>query len=310
MASAMEASPYSSKTSEGSEFSLREWELKARRNEDRTKSRRYSASYIRSFNEETRSFRSPNITFSSAASSPAYPLKDGIDPSTYSFNTAIRALQARSCYNSWECLSPDGLALNSKWNEAEKYICNPLSGEVPLECLSSKALISSGRSFRKSSNRVVTIFDNPTAYSSRNPQTKTSSTDTHEDEDEVLRFPVSEKKKDGKTRDVGTQSTLPYLSSSSPSPASTPSITDRSIKELADSPSSNAKTKPDQEVEEKDEDREMEKNHELGKQVDQLYRQSGCFPWIKKKRLKDKEKGRHIMINIFIARCQRKESVK
>ncbi|XP_054787896.1 uncharacterized protein LOC129293810 [Prosopis cineraria] len=155
----MEASPYSSKTSDGSEFSLREWELKARRNGDRTKSRRYSASYIRSFNEETRSFRSPNITFS-----------NGIDPSTYSFNTAIRALQARSCYNSWECLSPDGLALHSKCNEAEKYICNPISGEAPLECVPSKALISSGRSFRKSSNRVVTIFDNPTAYSTRNPQ--------------------------------------------------------------------------------------------------------------------------------------------
>ncbi|XP_028775908.1 uncharacterized protein LOC114732740 isoform X1 [Neltuma alba] len=305
MASAMEASPnYSSKTSESSEFSLREWELKAQRNGVRTKSRRYSASYIRSFNDETRSFRSSNITFSSAASSPAYTFKDGIDPSTYSFNTAIRALQARSC------LSPDGLALNSKWNEAEKYICNPLSGEVPLECLSSKALISSGRSFRKSTNRAITMFDNPTAYSSRNPQTKTSSTDTHEEEDGVLRFSVSEKKKEGKTRDVGIQSTLPYLSSSSPSPASTPSITDRNVKEIPDSPFSNARSKPDQEVEEKDKDKEMEKNHALGTQVDQLYRQSGCFPWIKKKkRLKDKEKGRHIKISIFIARCQGKESV-
>ena len=58
----------------------------------------------------------------------------------------------------------------------------------------------------------------------------------------------TEKKKEGKTRDVGTQSTLPYLSSSSLSPASTPSITDRSIKELEDSPPSNAKSKPDQEV--------------------------------------------------------------
>ena len=45
------------------------------------------------------------------------------------------ALQSRSNYNSWESLSPpEGLALNSKWYEAEKYICNPLSGEVPMEC--------------------------------------------------------------------------------------------------------------------------------------------------------------------------------
>ncbi|KAK4284260.1 hypothetical protein QN277_001115 [Acacia crassicarpa] len=306
MASAMEASPYSSKTSEGSQFSLKEWGLKAQRHGERTtKSRRYSASYIRSFNDETRSFRSSTITFSSAASSPADPFKDGIDPSTYSFNNAIRALQVRSC------LSPDGLALNSKWNEAERYICNPLSGEVPLECLSTKAQLSSGRSFRKPTNRVITMFDNPAAYSSRNPHTKTSSTDTHEEEDEVLQFSVSEKKKERKTKDVGTQSTLPYLSSSSPSPASPPPATDRSITELADSPSSNPKSKPDQEIEEKDKDKEMEKSPGLGKQVDQLYRQSGCFPWIKKKkRLKDNEKGKHIKISIFITKCQRKESVK
>lgn len=50
-------------------------------------------------------------------------------------------------------MSPDGLALNSKWNEAEKYICNPLSGEVPLECLSAKTL--SGRSFRQFTNKIT-----------------------------------------------------------------------------------------------------------------------------------------------------------
>lgn len=63
------------------------------------------------------------------------------------------ALQARTIYNSWECLSPDGFALNSKWNEAEKYICNPLSGEVPMECLSAKTL--SGRSFRNLTSRIT-----------------------------------------------------------------------------------------------------------------------------------------------------------
>jgi hypothetical protein len=54
------------------------------------------------------------------------------------------------------------------------------------------------------------------------------------------------------TRDVGTQSTPPDLSSSSPSPASTPSIVERSIKrfeiEAGDSPNSNAKIKTKEEV--------------------------------------------------------------
>lgn len=63
------------------------------------------------------------------------------------------ALQARTVYNSWECSSPDGFALNSKWNDAEKYICNPLSGEFPMECLSAKTL--SGRSFRNLTNRIT-----------------------------------------------------------------------------------------------------------------------------------------------------------
>lgn len=62
------------------------------------------------------------------------------------------ALQAKTTY-SWEYMSPDGLCLNSKWNEAEKYICNPLSGEVPLECLSAKTL--SGRSFRQLTNKIT-----------------------------------------------------------------------------------------------------------------------------------------------------------
>lgn len=79
------------------------------------------------------------------------------------------ALQARSGYG-WECLSPDGFALHSKWNEAEKYICNPLSGEVPMECLSAKTL--SGRSFRNFTNRIT--MSAPLVYPSqaRKPQTK------------------------------------------------------------------------------------------------------------------------------------------
>ncbi|XP_021887977.1 uncharacterized protein LOC110807224 isoform X3 [Carica papaya] len=229
---------------EGAEtFNLREWAFKARMiGGENANSRRFSASNIRSFREDARSFRS-SITISSTASSPGYPLKDEIDPSTYSFTTALKALQARTIYNSWECLSPDGFALNSKWNEAEKYICNPLSGEVPMECLSAKTL--SGRSFRNLTSRIT--MSAPLVYPSghsRQIQTKPLS---------ILRdipgfdeeFPVTEKKMEGTTRDVGTQSTPPEISSGSPSPASTPPIIERSPKrseeEASDSPNYNAK---------------------------------------------------------------------
>lgn len=92
------------------------------------------------------------------------------------------ALQARSVY-SWECLSPDGFALNSKWNEAEKYICNPLSGEVPMECLSAKTL--SGRSFRSLTSRIT--MSAPLVYPSHSklliqtkPYKNTSTLEAHE----------------------------------------------------------------------------------------------------------------------------------
>ncbi|KAJ7974217.1 putative LuxR family transcriptional regulator [Quillaja saponaria] len=241
MASAMEQSPYnSSRRQDEPEFNLREWSLKARISRDNTNSRRFSASYIRSFREDTRSFRS-NITISSTASSPGYPLRDEIDPATYSFTTALKALQARGGYCSWECLSPDGLALNSKWNEAEKYICNPLSGEVPMECLSAKTL--SGRSFRNLTNRIT--MSAPLVYSSRQIQTKAS---TSAQEDVAVQLPFPEKKMEGTTRDVGTQSTPPYLSSSSASPSSTPSIKERSIKRCGDSLNSNANIKSQEEI--------------------------------------------------------------
>ncbi|GAB2288819.1 hypothetical protein Dimus_023130 [Dionaea muscipula] len=205
------------------EFNLREWRLKARISHENSGSRRFSASYIRSFREDRRSFRS-NFTISSAASSPGYHLKDQIDPSTYSFTTALKALQARSGYV-WECLSPDGFALNSKWSEAERYICNPLSGEVPLECLSSKTL--SGRSFRNLIASRITMSA-PLVYSKRmdampSPVTK--------ERDQNAKFVTQEKQKEGKTRDVGIQSNSPPNHSSySPSPTSTPSIRERSLK--------------------------------------------------------------------------------
>ena len=57
---------------------------------------------------------------------------------------------------------------------------------------------------------------------------------------------------EGMTRDVGTQSTPPDLSSSSPSPTSTPSIIERSLQRhqagAGESPNSNAKFKSEEEV--------------------------------------------------------------
>ncbi|CAH9105615.1 unnamed protein product [Cuscuta europaea] len=137
--------------------------------ENNTLSRRFSAPHhhVTTFREEEAdnknqttksSVRSNIINISSTVSSPGYTSsKEEIDPSTYSFSTALKALQGKTAgggYGRWwaeyywkTSSAAEGLSLNSKWNEAEKYICNPLSGEVPLECLSAKTL--SGRSFRQ-----------------------------------------------------------------------------------------------------------------------------------------------------------------
>ena len=98
------------------------------------------------------------------------------------------ALQARSgYYNSWECSSPDGFALHSKWNEAEKYICNPLSGEVPMECLSAKTL--SGRSFRNLTNRIT--MSAPLVYSNHSRQIQTKTTTSIAAHDDIVNhFPI------------------------------------------------------------------------------------------------------------------------
>ncbi|XP_038706482.1 uncharacterized protein LOC120002010 isoform X3 [Tripterygium wilfordii] len=204
----MEQSP----SSVQQEFNLGQWALKAQVARGNTNSRRFSTSYIERQREEARSFRS-NRTISSTASSPGYTLREEIDPSTYSFTTALQgdlstqkyelivlsslsvyvinvcvfgglctsALQARYGYNSWDCLSPDGFALNSKWNEAEKYICNPHSGEVPLECLSAKTL--SARSFRNYTSR--TFMSAPLVYSFQSKQIHTRSCVPS-----VLHFPI------------------------------------------------------------------------------------------------------------------------
>ncbi|CAO2825439.1 unnamed protein product [Amaranthus hypochondriacus] len=247
------------------EFNLKEWHLRARISRDNPSSRRYSASYIRSFQEESRTPFKSNFTISSTASSPGCHVKDEIDPSTYSFTKALKALQAKSGYV-WECVSPEGFALNSKWDEAERYICNPLSGEVPMECLSSKTL--NGRSFRSYMASRVTMSA-PLVYSMHHRKTSTTSTNTMSPhvtllKEQLVKLPSLEQEEkkmvESKTRDVGTQSSLiSEESSSSPSPTSTPSIKERKINfceetEDADTQNSsssinNIKLNPKQEVE-------------------------------------------------------------
>ncbi|XP_050133960.1 uncharacterized protein LOC126610030 [Malus sylvestris] len=302
MISTMEDSPYGSRRRDEPEFSLREWAVKARISRENLNSRRFSASYIPSFREDTRSFRS-NITISSTASSPGYNSRDEIDPATYSFTTALKALQARSAYHSWEALSPEGFVLNSKWNEAEKYICNPLSGQVPMECLSAKTL--SGRSFRNATNRIT--MSAPLVYSSHTRPIHTTNiakpSFNPTKEDLAPQFPVPAKKTEGMTRDVGTQSTPHDLSSSSsPSSTSTPPIVERSLNRFrgGDSSRTSAKLKSDDEVEVKD-TKETESEKE-----EQKCRQGGCLSWMRKRyREKHKPKSKK---NIFLSHLNLKAS--
>ncbi|KAL3813239.1 hypothetical protein ACJIZ3_014507 [Penstemon smallii] len=242
----MEQSSFGSRRHDEPDFDLKEWALKARISRENTNSRRFSASNLKSFREDTKSFRS-NITISSTASSPGYTNKEEIDPSTYSFTTALKALQAKTMYT-WEYLSPDGLTLNSKWNDAEKYICNPLSGQVPLECLSAKTL--SGRSIRSLTSRIT--MSAPLIYPSHLQQFHAKNPiNEHENEAKIQ----IQGTKTGTTRDVGTQSTPVDLSSSSPSPTHTPSIKETSTKHSVgggDSPLFSEKLTSEKEVEMKE----------------------------------------------------------
>ncbi|XP_073126884.1 uncharacterized protein [Henckelia pumila] len=215
----MEQCHVTSRRHDDTDFSLKEWAIKARISRENTHSRRFSASNLRSFREDLAS----SIAISSTASSPGYTAREEINPSTYSFTTALKALQAKTVY-SWEYIPTDGAAtLSSKWNNAEKYISNPLSGEVPLECLSAKTL--SGRTFRSVTSRIT--MSAPLIYPSHLQQFHAKSPIIElEDETKI----TIQEKQPCTTRDVGTQSTPVDVSSSSPSPASTPSIEERSIK--------------------------------------------------------------------------------
>nr|VDD19464.1 unnamed protein product [Brassica oleracea] len=233
-------------------MNLREWDRRARFIRETQPSRRFSASYVGSFREDYHksSSRTNVNNISSTASSPGYSIKgEEIDPTTYSFTNAIKALQAKSMFNKRDWLTQEGFALNSKWNEAEKYICNPLSGEVPMECLSSKTLRA--RSFRN-----LTTMSAPLHYPIPNPLTKIGQNKTNNNnpnvrivhEDLYALDPVlvrvycllikiklwgvllAEEKVVGLKRDVGIKSTWVDSSSGSPSPAETPPIMERSLK--------------------------------------------------------------------------------
>ncbi|XP_071694489.1 uncharacterized protein [Rutidosis leptorrhynchoides] len=278
---------------------LKEWGVKARMiSHDNTISRRFSSSYITSFREDAcKSFRS-NFTISSTASSPGYPLKEEIDPSTYSFTNALKALQMRSI-NTWEYMSPEGFALNSKWNEAERYICNPLSGEVPLECLSSKTLMK-GRSFRNITNRM-TMSAPLIRHSSRiQPHKLANLIHQIEDENEAKENKIEGSLMTTMKRDVGIQSTL---SESSLSPVSTPSIKERSIMFNLDLDSSVSSTKSElkselqlqsnleckeEDVGEKEETKEDDEDEIIKRDGCMCHKKRGCLSfknlWPRKKK--------------------------
>ncbi|XP_047968758.1 uncharacterized protein LOC125212590 isoform X2 [Salvia hispanica] len=209
------------------EFNHKEWCVKPQIS---TNTRRFSASNWKSFREDERSLRTAT-TISSTVSSPGYTATDKIDPSTYSFTAAIKGLQRRGV---WSCEYIGGL--QSKWSDAEKYISNPLSGQVPVECLSAKAL--GVRSFSTLTSNRITI-----------------SAPLH-----FQTFKIQEKK----TRDVGTQSADVSVSVSAPN---TPSIQETSPRgESVDSSLSTHKQMPQQKVGETENKEKEIRNTEQGRE--------------------------------------------
>ncbi|XP_031474537.1 uncharacterized protein LOC116246808 isoform X1 [Nymphaea colorata] len=177
-----------------------------------------SAATIKSF-RESRSFR--HYSLSSATSSPGYIPKGHIDPSTYSFTEALKALQQARCGSARESMASmrylEGRFLNSKWDEAERYICNPLSGEVPIQCLSSSLATKTWAEQRSRTVPVLTrtFKSAPLSFPSHGPQ-----------ESKPLSIPAIEEvtaseelkgRNGSRMRDVGTQITPLDCSSSSPS---------------------------------------------------------------------------------------------
>ncbi|XP_010463660.1 PREDICTED: uncharacterized protein LOC104744327 isoform X2 [Camelina sativa] len=269
-------------------FNLRELTRKGHLTCENRISRRFSASCIRSFREDHKSCTT-NFTISSTLSSPGYSLKDEIDPSDYSFTSALKALQAKAMYKKkCDWLKPEGVVeLNSKWNEAEKYICNPLSGEVPIECLSSRTLNS--RSFRNLSTThspPLTILP-----SNHNPRTVTTPMVRIIHGDSRSPYPVliQEEKVVGLKRDVGVQS----APATRVGPATTSPIMERSkrrqVEDDDDSPVEYALKKAQQE-DLKDVKSEEKEKSMTRKEIEEDDREketkkkrgSRCFSWMRK----------------------------
>ncbi|XP_020888539.1 uncharacterized protein LOC9318304 isoform X1 [Arabidopsis lyrata subsp. lyrata] len=256
------------------EFNLREWARKGHLTREDQSSRRFSASCIRSFREDHKSTScTTNFTISSTASSPGYSLKDEIDPSNYSFTSALKALQEKTVYKkNWDWLKPEGVELNSKWNEAEKYICNPLSGEVPLECLSSKTLNS--RSFRNLSTKHAPLMILP---SNPNPNIPRIIHEDPKTPDPVLI--QAEKKVVGSKRDV-------VSAPENVSAVKTTPIMERSTKRQVEADDSHVEYALKLKAQQEDVKLEEKEQNMMTKEIrEEKKRGSGCFSMSWKKKM-------------------------
>lgn len=287
------------------EFNLREWALKARNiSRTNTSSRRFSAPNITSFRElETKSFRS-NTTITSTASSPGYTLTDEIDPSTYSFTSALKALQAKTGYG-WEWLSPEGISLSSKWNEAEKYICNPFSGEFPAECLSAKTLRR--RSMSSSTSKFT--MSAPPDYSFRPPLSRSKSNMTQDHKEIDSQSTIQEEKAESFKKDTESitptnQNSSNSNGASSPAPSSTnPPVEEKrlimqyEVKGREEPTISTIEPKFDDDQNEGNEKRSTEKEEKRKEKVT-VYRfyswKASCLPWKKWKTKRSKKIGKTV----------------
>lgn len=87
----------STRRSDDCDFNLREWTLKAKISRENTNSRRFSASYITSFREDAKSFRS-NISISSTASSPGYITLRGNKTTSPNFSVLLLFLISHNSF--------------------------------------------------------------------------------------------------------------------------------------------------------------------------------------------------------------------
>ncbi|CAA7038571.1 unnamed protein product [Microthlaspi erraticum] len=257
------------------DFNLREWGRKGHITRGNSSCRRLSGSYIRSFREDHKSCRT-TVTISSTASSPGYSLAEEIDPSNYSFTSALKGLQDKK---NWNWLKPEGVELHSKWNEAEKYICNPLSGEVPMECLSSKTLNS--RSFSNLSTMSTPVMSLPSNRNLNNPRTiSTNVRVLHKDPISPDHVFIKEKKV-VRLKDVGVQSAPVNVSRRANIP---PPIMEKSTKiqvEAADSPYA-LKLKAQQEAVVKMEEEKQNMMTKENQEEKKKKRGNGLFSWMRK----------------------------